>query len=186
MEDYYEKLNEYYREKNSTVKCKGCKEKKILKEDNGNLMFSCGGKEKCSRSFKIELSQYINYNDILHEYTNFINKNNVKQKDKDSITKNLEDILKLGKKQLVKTNDIANKKKHINNYNDLKVKTKIEQSKLLNDINDPEYSGNVEISELVKRYHSLNTILTENYKELCELYENPKILDIMISKGKVF
>ena len=92
MESYYEKLNEYYREKNKGIKCKGCKELKVFKEDKGILSFSCGGKDKCSRSFKIKLSEYINYNDILHEYTNFINKNNVKQKDKDSITKNLEDV----------------------------------------------------------------------------------------------
>jgi hypothetical protein len=150
--------------------------------------FSCGGKEKCSRSFKIELSQYINYNDVLHNYEDFINKNNlkVKDKDKDSIKKNLDDILKLGKKQLIKNNNIINKKKLIIDYNDLKVKTKIEQSKILNDINDPEYSGNIEISELVKRYHSLNNILTKNYNELKELYETHKDNDIVISKGKIF
>lgn len=186
MESYYEKLNEYYREKNSGVKCKGCKEKKILKEENGILSFSCGGKDKCSRSFKIELSQYINYNNTLHNYEDFVNNNNLKVKDKDSIKKNLEDILKLGKKQLIKNNNIINKKKLINDYNDLKVKTKNEQSKILNDINDPEYSGNVETSELVKRYHSLNGILTKSYNELRELYETHKNDDIMVSKGKVY
>ena len=186
MESYYEKLNEYYREKNSGVKCKGCKEKKILKEENGILSFSCGGKEKCSRSFKIELSQYVNYNNILHNYEEFVSKNNLKVQDKESIKKNLEDILKLGRKQLIKNNNIINKKKLINDYNDLKVKTKIEQSKILNDINDPEYSGNVEVSELVKRYNSLNNILTKNYNELREFYETHKNDDIMISKGKIF
>jgi len=186
MESYYEKLNEYYREKNKGIKCKGCKEKKIFKEENGILSFSCGGKEKCSRSFKIELSQYINYNDILHNYEEFTNKNNLKVQDKDDIKKNLEDILKLGDKQLIQNNNIINKKKLINDYNDLKVKTEIEQSKILNDINDPEYSGNVEIYELVKRYHSLNSILTKNYNDLRKLYENHKNDDIMISKGKVF
>lgn len=186
MEEYYEKLNEYYREKNSGKKCKSCKEFKTFKEENGILSFSCGGKDKCSRSFKIELSEYINYNDTLHEYNNFLNKNNnMKQSDKDSLIKNLEEILKLGEKQIIKNNNIINKKKLISNYNDLKVKTTVEQSKLLNDINDDEYLGSVDKRELIKRYHSLNTILFENYKELCELYEIPTDENIMINKGKV-
>jgi hypothetical protein len=189
MESYYEKLNEYYREKNKGIKCKGCKELKVFKEDKGILSFSCGGKDKCSRSFKIKLSEYINYNDTLHEYNNFLNKNsNMKKSEKDNLITNLKDILKLGEQQLIKNNNFINKKKLITKYNDLKVKTKVEQGKLLNDINDPEYSAaaaGVEKHDLVKRYHSLNSILSENYKELCELYETPKNENIMINKGKV-
>ena len=186
MESYYEKLNEYYREKNSSIKCKGCKELKVFKEDKGVLSFSCGGKDKCSRSFKIKLSEYINYNDTLHEYNNFLNKNsNMKHSEKDSLITNLKDILKLGEKQLIKNNDFIHKKKLITNYNELKVKTKVEQSKLLNDINDPEYSGSADKHELIKRYHSLNSVLSENYKELCEIYETPINENIMINKGKV-
>ena len=185
MENYYEKLNDYYREKNSGKKCKGCKEFKSFKEDNGILSFSCGGKDKCSKSFKIELSNYISYTDILHQYQLFLNKNNIKESEKESLKTDLENILKLGEKQLLKNNNINNKKKLINVYNDLKIKTKVEQTKLLNDINDIDYSGNVDKRELIKRYHSLNNILLQNYKELCELYETPYDDYIMIHTGKI-
>ena len=184
MESYYEKLNDYYREKNSGVRCKGCKEKKIFKEENGILSFSCGGEGKCSRSFTIKLSKYINYVNTLNDFHIFLNnEGKIKESDKTIIKKQLEEILKLGKIQIIKNNDIINKKDHIDNYNDLKIKTKIEQSKLLNDINDNEYSGNIDKNELIKRYYSLNNILSQKYIELCELYENPQNNYVMIDKG---
>tara|TARA_B100000900_G_C20585278_1_gene719294 strand:- start:829 stop:1386 length:558 start_codon:yes stop_codon:yes gene_type:complete len=184
MESYYEKLNEYYRQKNSGIKCKGCKEKKIFKEENGILSFSCGGKDNCSKSFTIKLSKYINFVDTLNDFNLFLSKQEkIKESEKKVIRNQLEEILKLGKKQIIKNNDVINKKNHINSYNDLKIKTKIEQSKLLNDINDNDYSGNIDKNELIKRYHSLNNILSEKYNQLCELYETPQDNYIMIDKG---
>lgn len=184
MESYYEKLNEYYREKNSGTKCKGCKEKKIFKEENDMLSFSCGGTENCSKKFTIKLSKYINYVNTLNYFHIFLNKEGkIKDSEKNSIKNQLEEILKLGEKQIIKNNNIINKKNHIDSYNDLKIKTKIEQSKLLNDINDDEYSGNIERDELIKRYYTLNNILSEKYNELCELYENPQNDYVMIDKG---
>ena len=184
MEKYYEKLNEYYREKNSGKKCKSCKEFKTFKEENGILSFSCGGKDKCSRSFKIELSKYINYVETLHEFRAFINKEgNLKISDKENIKIQLEEILKIGKKQLIQNNKVTSKQSMINDYNDLKIKTKIEQSKLLNDINDDEYLGSVDEYDLINRYQSLNNVLNEKYKDLCESYEEPQNNYVMVHKG---
>lgn len=185
MDSYYEGVNEYYRELNGATKCKGCKEAKTFKENKGVLSFSCGGKhEKCSRQIKIELSRFIEYNDTLHEFQIFLKRNNTTGKNK-SIKKELEDILKLGKKQLIENNNITNKQKLIHDYNDLKIKTKIEQCKLLHDINDKDYIGNVDKQELSNRYYTLNKVLGEKYNEILELYERPVNNYVMIHKGKV-
>ena len=95
----------------------------------------------------------------------------------------LHQLKKLGEKQIIKNNNIINKKKLISNYNDLKVKTTVEQSKLLNDINDDEYLGSVDKYDLINRYQSLNNVLNEKYKDLCESYEEPQNNYVMVHKG---
>ena len=184
MDKYYETLNEYYKELNSGKKCKHCKNEKIFKEEKGSLSFSCGGKkDKCSKGFKIKLSSFIEYNDTLHNFQNFLKRDNTNE-NKD-IEKELKEILELGRKQLTENNNLKLKKKLINEYNDIKIKTKIEQTKLLNDIYDKDYNGNVDKDELTKRYFTLNKVLNEKYKDIVEQYEIPQNNYVMINKGKV-
>jgi hypothetical protein len=184
MDKYYDAVNEYYRELNGGKKCKHCKNEKTFKEEPGFLIFTCGGKkEKCSKELKIELANFIDYNETLHNFQKFI-KREVPGKNTD-IKKQLEDILKLGKKQIIENNKMNQKNKLISEYNDLKIKTKIEQTKLLNDIYDEDYEGSIDKQQLSEQYFTLNKVLNENYKDILELYKVPQNNYIMINKGKV-
>jgi|TARA_B110000208_G_C11794318_1_gene438905 hypothetical protein len=186
MEKYYEYLNRYYREINSGKKCKGCTSLKDFSSSNGELSFTCGGNGECSDSFKIKLSKYINYMTTLYEFYRFTNKeHNISNKERAEIITGLEGILKSGKKQVAENNNVSSKKLIITEYDNIKIKTKIEQTKLLSDINNPSYSGSVDKDDLLKRYHSLNKMLNEKYKELADLCETPINNYVIVNKGSV-
>lgn len=187
MENYLNHLNEYYKQLNSGKKCKHCKENKDFKEKDGKLIFSCGSKNsKCPKGFTIELSKYINYNETLHNFQEFLKKNNTLGNSENiNIKKDLENILRLGEKQLIKNNNLKLKKNLLQEYNELKIKTIIEQNKLMNDLNNKNYSGDVDKNELYKRYYTLNVNLNEKYKDIIDLYDSPVNNYIMISEGKI-
>ena len=195
LSEYYDTLNIYYADKlKSSLKkkfnsCPGCKGKRefIVKKDE--LIYSCGSnKGECGPQITIKLADYLDYELLKKDVSQFRKRTPSLEKVKDLINVQREieryddfndktkDLLKNTTKSYIKSNDLKKRGKGIEKYNEEKIKILTEMNKLKSKMNDP---NDPKKKEYKQKYISLSNELNELYKNMREITDkriNNKIM----------
>ena len=189
MDQYLEKLEVFYDEKmkyltkkDKFIKCHDCKNDKVFKESEEELILSCGGDKgnKCGPQIIIKLPKYIYYERKIKQLQNEINdKYNwkalqkyldvTKEKEEDELKKEkIHEEIKRIEKLFFETN-MSLKEEEIQKFYDERIKKSQRCRVILKELNNEDQSKK---KELTTEYITLVKEMNKEYEEIQELIKD--------------